>query len=608
MPPKRKKIGRPVIHKNKSLKKNANCKVSTRIKQEDKTQATDVLLIKNEIFDESNKSVDDDDDIDCSESIDTPVLCPEAKKLAYYCEKCPKKFKFKKSYKHHLRNEHSDSPNSVACDQCTVRCPDKQTLKEHVNKFHERDIYECPGCNKTFVRRSHVIRHMAQSGCDGNSVVTYPCEICNSIFTRKDNLMVHLRIQHIHKESHSFSCKYCRFVTKNFSKLTAHWHKNHAETPNLYECNHCGKSTGSRAAMAKHLEIHGEKKFSCVVCGYSTFTVEVMRRHVLTHVDEKPYKCNLCNRSYIQRLQLQRHLEKHVGNVCGVCGEEFTTKTRLIAHQRAHKGLDKLHCPIKTCPYSKKEIANEASLDTHLKTHLGKKDYACDVCGKQFHLEVNMRRHLSTHTLDRPRRCMYCVAARAYVRGEQLVRHVRRHHAAIFRAHLQHVRQVLGSSVDVERVKKSELDSILNVLDAESERIMQGYSGSGVLYGGMQENEDESYKDEPGPLMTEEELVESLDKLLCKLIDEETLRCFGWPDVTVDVVLEKVIEKCGCRPADREMWTRMQRLRENTKHLFLYVIEDKTINDMLGKYTIDQIIKHILAQVSEDETITVEDS
>ena len=38
-------------------------------------------------------------------------------------------------------------------------------------------------------------------------------------------------------------------------------------------------------------------------------------------------------------------------------------------------------------------------------------------------------------------------------------------------------------------MKKSELESILNVLDAESDRILEGY-GSGVLYGGLQEQFD----------------------------------------------------------------------------------------------------------------------
>lgn len=54
-----------------------------------------------------------------------------------------------------------------------------------------------------------------------------------------------------------------------------------------------------------------------------------------------------------------------------------------------------------------------------------------------------------------------------------------------------------GADSTVERVKKSELDAILNLLDVESDRILQGYSGSDVLYGGMQEDENRASKEVP---------------------------------------------------------------------------------------------------------------
>lgn len=40
------------------------------------------------------------------------------------------------------------------------------------------------------------------------------------------------------------------------------------------------------------------------------------------------------------------------------------------------------------------------------------------------------------------------------------------------------------------RVTKSELDAVLNMLDAESDRIIEDY-GTGVLYGGLQEVSDQ---------------------------------------------------------------------------------------------------------------------
>ncbi|XP_022817550.1 zinc finger protein 569-like isoform X2 [Spodoptera litura] len=627
MPPKR-KVGRPPGSKNKKGRKT--CK---KIVKKKPVSIIRVEKEKDERSSNSNDCTTSDENVcgvcqnmfNSKDELGThhercralEIVSDYFPKAAYTCNECPKKFRFKKSFIEHCKNEHSKSPKRVACSQCNVYCPDTKTLKEHIAKVHERDIYECPTCQRQFVRRSHVLRHMAQTGCDGQGAAEYSCEICHVTFTRKDNLMVHIRLQHIVRNG--YKCKSCKFDSKNFSKLVAHWHANHAETPGQYQCNTCSKWTSSRAAMTKHLEIHGEKKYACDVklrdvgvwlqCGYSTYTIEVMRRHVLTHVSEKPYKCEICSKSYIQRAQLQRHLEIHTGNLCTKCETPFPSRAKLLVHMREHMGLDKLHCPIKTCTYYTKAFSTESGLNHHLKTHGDDKPYSCEVCDKKFHSDMNLRRHLETHTLDKPRRCMYCVSARAYVRGAQLLRHVRKNHDSIFRGHLLHVRQVLGADSTAERVKKSELDAILNLLDVESDRILQGYSGADVLYGGMQDDENRASKEVPNnepkkvnsPLLSEDELTENLRKLLSKLIDKETLHLFGWPDESVDVVLEKVIEQCGAKPADREKWTRVQRLRENSKHLFLYVIEDKNIARMLGTHTIDQIVKHILKQVSDDD-------
>ncbi|XP_049877897.1 zinc finger protein 660-like [Pectinophora gossypiella] len=525
-----------------------------------------------------------------------------SKKKIIHCKECTKKFRFKRSYLKHRHVEHCKLPTSVACSLCPVRCPDNATLKQHIASVHERATYQCDHCNKQFVRHAHVIRHKAQSGCDGLGANWFSCQICHANFSRKDNLLVHLRLQHILRKK--FACKQCSYSTSTFSKLILHVQHYHSGLPRKYECDHCGKVTSSRAAICKHLEIHGDKKYACDVCGYSTYTIEVMRRHVLTHVVEKPYKCKECGASFIQRVQLLKHELKHIGNTCQICSQTFGSKLQLATHvKKQHLRSDnrkKLVCPFENCPTTEKEFSNE-ELKIHVKMHLEDKPHSCEVCGKKFRNERDMRRHVTSHTLERARRCMYCVSvARAYVRGEQLVRHVRKTHPTVFNDHLAHVRRVLGTNVMVERVKKSELEAILNVLDAETDRILQGY-GEGVLYGGMQEADPlELSVPSPNALMSEEELAENLSKLLEQLIDKELLQCFGWPDQTVDALLEKVIENCGAKPADPNKWTRVQCLRENAKHLFIYVIEDKNIARMLDTHTIDQIVKHILTQVSED--------
>ncbi|KPI92261.1 hypothetical protein RR46_13482 [Papilio xuthus] len=489
--------------------------------------------------------------------------------------------------------------------------------KKSLNGNVPEKSFTCGLCKKKFISEESVSEHskICKKALLLNPDVikaTFKCEECNKRFTFEDTYKSHLENEHS-KTPGSVTCDLCPVSCPNKKVLSKHIENYHGR--DMFMCPHCDKLFTRQTHVMRHMSqkgCGGQISLYTCECGYATFTLEVLRRHILTHVEDKPHKCEMCDRSYIQRIQLQKHMERHYGYICGECGHNANTKAGLLIHKREHLDLKKLTCHFEGCSYSKKEFRDEASLRKHIKDHVNNKPYSCEVCGKSFHNEAYMRKHVQTHTLERPRRCMYCVAARAYVRGEQLLRHVRMQHRNIFREHLTHVRQVLGSNVGTERVTKSELDAILNVLDAESERIIEGY-GTGVLYGGMLEVEaDASSQDtsstntnsESSPLMSEEELAESLKKLLSQLIDKETLDIFGWPDEPVDTVLEKVIEQCGARAADRDKWTRVQRLRENTKHLFVYVIDDKNIARMLDTHTIDQIIKHILAQVGTIATNT----
>ncbi|GBP24312.1 Zinc finger protein 26 [Eumeta japonica] len=461
--------------------------------------------------------------------------------------------------------------------------------------------YDCDLCSKSFVTTVGLKRHkkfckrkvdvdINHTG-DLKKLITAQ-KICNSVFTRKDNLMIHLRH---HLKAKPYKCKVCSFETDKHKKLLTHARNKHSEK--VFQCDHCGKITKSRMAIAKHLKTHGEKEFACDLCGYMTHTLEVMQRHVLRHTSDKPFKCPQCPRSFIQQCQLRTHVISHEGTICSHCGEKFPTQHSLVLHLRSLEGLDPLYCPFSDCRHSKVPFAYDHALEKHLLIH-NEKSYMCPLCPKKFHMEVNLKRHLTIHTLDRPRRCLYCAASRAYIRGEMLVRHVRSRHPEIFKEHLTSVRQVLGFNDTEVRVRKCEIESMILRLDALENHVLQETRLGQDLYGGIEYVKESKEKDkmevEYNPLMSEEELTENLRQLLAQLIDEKTLKYFGWPKESVDEVLEKVIEQCGQRAADRNRWSRVQCLRENTKYLFLHVIEDKTIARMLSTYTIDQVVRHIL--------------
>ncbi|EEC00659.1 centromere protein B, putative [Ixodes scapularis] len=100
--------------------------------------------------------------------------------------------------------------------------------------------------------------------------------------------------------------------------------------------------------------------------------------------------------------------------------------------------------------------------------------------------------------------------------------------------------------------------------------------------------------DEDAALPPVAALCESIRELLGLLVDEPTLKGFGYPDKPVDELLEAVIRRCGHSPASPDDYGYMDRLRENSKLLFTVVIDDNAVKTLLNNQTVDEVILHVL--------------
>ena len=75
----------------------------------------------------------------------------------------------------------------------------------------------------------------------------------------------------------------------------------------------CGKQFASQSSYTTHLRI--------------------------VHEGNYKYKCQLCERGFVTRGDLDGHLNKHRGikpYACNLCASAFTHKKNLIAHMRRH--------------------------------------------------------------------------------------------------------------------------------------------------------------------------------------------------------------------------------------------------------------------------------
>lgn len=121
---------------------------------------------------------------------------------------------------------------------------------------------------------------------------------------------------------------------------------------------------------------------------------------------QRKHICQVCGFSYVNRDDLETHLNMHAENlvVCDVCGKGFYSVRRYKRHEASHS-TGFLKCSICGC-----EKDNKYDLKSHVDRH-GRARFVCTVpgCEKSYADKGNWVNHVKTeHSNARPVQCQIC--------------------------------------------------------------------------------------------------------------------------------------------------------------------------------------------------------
>ncbi|CAL8075645.1 unnamed protein product [Calicophoron daubneyi] len=103
-------------------------------------------------------------------------------------------------------------------------------------------------------------------------------------------------------------------------------------------------------------------------------------------------------------------------HTCEHCGKQFDRPSLLKRHLLTHTGERPFECR-----FCSKGFSTRSGVNTHERTHTGQRPYVCRICGRRFAAGSNLIFHKYTHTNTRRHQCSQC--PKAFVTPGDLRKH-----------------------------------------------------------------------------------------------------------------------------------------------------------------------------------------
>ena len=257
--------------------------------------------------------------------------------------------------------------------------------------------------------------------CNGDDLrMRFECGVCWRGFTSEDEYIVHK--QNIHPSNDVYRCLLCR---KNFPS-DSEMEKHNSESHGADYVAHGGHVKNDDQLLKKQTKTLTKTKTL-------TQTKTQTQTKTIMNLEKKdsPRRLTVIKLKMSETHKKDAHYSKK--HICEFCGQVFKTKMSYVRHVKSHVGKNPYFCDI--CD---KRFRYKSKLNAHHdKTHATEDSFQCQICEKGFRTSDGLKRHskihigektsdiLNVHNGAKPYKCDIC--GNEFTTHNHLTRHIKNH-------------------------------------------------------------------------------------------------------------------------------------------------------------------------------------
>lgn len=263
-------------------------------------------------------------------------------RVTVICHKCGKVCYSKASYYNHNQLVHGEK--RFQCPECSYRTTSSSRVNFHRKTVHTSErAHRCSYCPKSFKRADQKRIHERIHTGDK----PYTCSICNESFIDWLRRKIHLKKVHgITNEQQQLEEGLAYITEENIDVKINKGRKVTYDIDLRCPMIYCSFISQNKQAIIQHLQNEHRDardpktiKVRCAVedCSFeSTSRIGILHHHKNLHSDERPYACQVCQKSFKKQYTLTNHYRTHTGEKpykCRFCSSQFGQQTTCKQHE-----------------------------------------------------------------------------------------------------------------------------------------------------------------------------------------------------------------------------------------------------------------------------------